>query len=651
MKRKVGLFLLTVLVAVSLGATLVASLAMYRLVSGLQDEDLRRIETSLSERFDVFETMLRSENKRNTAVMAKVLPQIEADVASLGRPPADLTVDEMNALAAKYGVENIYFINRDHTVFNTNLATDRGLVFPKGPFTEFLDSVFDKGKVMSDGVDLSSVTGTLRTYAYYGPPGKHYIIEASTDVRTTLKQSDFGWMSRYFFEDYFSDAVQSNPYVTDVDIYLINASGTWSLIRAGEKLDPTLAAKVLQIGRHEVPDAAGHLVTIYSRYNRAETATDETPMMIVRKVTYDMELAREAVRHVFLSSMAVLAVMLPLVYWLTSRLLQRRILDPLLNLRGEAGAIAGGDLDHAIANTDRRDEIGHLARSFAAMRDSVRSRINDLRETNMAIERFVPQAFLAKIGKPNIVSVALGDNKREHMTIMFSDIRNFTALSETMTPDENFAFINSYLEHMGPVIREHGGFIDKYIGDAIMALFEKADDGVRAGLAMIDALERFNAVRRTQGLAPVNIGIGLNTGSLMMGTIGELHRMDGTVISDAVNLASRVESLTKVYRVVMLLSQYTYEHLAHPEAHAIRPIDVVVVRGKTRPVVLFEVFERDPAPIRADKLKTRTPLVEGVAALLRQDTQAARGHFEESLALMPDDPAAQNLLKSCSSDG
>jgi class 3 adenylate cyclase len=651
MKRKVGLFLLTVLITVSLGATIVASLAMYRLVSGLQDDDLRRIETSLSERFDVFETMLRSENKRNTAVMAKVLPQIEADVVSRGRSPADLTLDELNAMAAKYGVENIYFINRDRTVFNTNLATDKGLIFPQGQFSRFIDSVFDKGKVMSDGVDLSSVTGTLRTYTYYGPPGKDYIIEASTDVRTTLKQSDFGWMSRYFFEDYFSDAVQSNPYVTDVDIYLINASGTWSLIRVGEKLDRTLATEVMKVGRREVPDATGHFVTVYSRYNRAEKSADEAPMMVVRKVTYDLQLAREAVRHVFLSSMAVLAVMLPLVYWLTSRLLQRRIIDPLLNLRGEAGAIAGGNLDQEIANTDRRDEIGHLARSFASMRDAVRSRINDLRETNLAIERFVPQAFLAKIGKPNIVAVALGDNKREHMTIMFSDIRNFTSLSETMTPDENFAFINAYLEQIGPVIREHGGFIDKYIGDAIMALFEKADDGVRAGLAMMDALDRFNASRKEGGLAPVKIGIGLNTGSLMMGTIGELHRMDGTVISDAVNLASRIESLTKVYHVVMLLSQYTYDHLADPAAHAIRPIDVVVVRGKTRPVVLFEVFDRDPPDVRAAKLKTRESLLQGVAALLQHDTKAARRHFEESLALVPGDAAATNLLKSCPSDG
>lgn len=650
MKRKVGLFLLTVLIAVSLGATIVASLAMYRLVSRLQDEELRRIEASLSERFDVFETMLRSENERNTAAMAKVLPRIEDDVERTGRAPAALTVGELNALAARYGVQHIYFIDRDHRIFNTNLASDRGLVFPKGAFSDFLDSVFDKGQAMSDGIDLSSVTGTLRTYTYYGPPGKDYLIEVSTDVRTTLKQSDFGWMSQYFFEDYFSDAVKSNAYVTDVDMYLINASGTWSLIRPGEKLDPALAAEILKEGRLQRAGASGHRVTTYSRYNRADTIKDQRPMMIVRKVTYDLALAREAVVHVFVSSMVLLMLTLPLIYWLASRLLQRRIIDPILNLRGEAGAIADGDLDHAIANTDRRDEIGHLARSFASMRDSVRSRINDLRETNLAIERFVPRAFLAKIGKPNIVSVALGDNKAGHMTIMFSDIRNFTALSETMTPDENFDFINAYLEHVGPVIRAHGGFIDKYIGDAIMALFENADDAVRAGLAMLDALDVFNQGRTAQGLAPVAIGTGINTGSLMMGTIGELHRMDGTVISDAVNLAARIESLTKVYHVRMLISQYTYDHLADPGVYAIRPLDVVVVRGKTRPVVLFEVFDRDPPDQREAKLRTREPLLRGVEALLRHDVAAACTHFEACLVQAPGDAAAGNLLKSCPSD-
>jgi class 3 adenylate cyclase len=318
-----------------------------------------------------------------------------------------------------------------------------------------------------------------------------------------------------------------------------------------------------------------------------------TAKHVIRKITYDVGLARQAVIQVLLSSLIVLALLMPVVFWISSRLLQRQLLDPLFNLRGEAGAIAQGDLNQAIANTDRRDEIGQLANSFAAMRDAVRKTITDLKDTNISIERFVPQAFLAIVGKPSIVEVELGDNKRKDMTILFSDIRNFTTLSEAMTPDENFAFINAYLERMGPVIRDHNGFIDKYIGDAIMALFESADDAVRAGLAMLDTLDAFNAERRAAGRAAINIGVGINTGILMMGTIGEKHRMDGTVISDAVNLASRLEGLTKTYHVGLLISQHTLENLADPKAYDIRPVDVVVVKGKTRPVPVFEVRRQD----------------------------------------------------------
>ena len=345
--------------------------------------------------------------------------------------------------------------------------------------------------------------------------------------------------------------------------------------------------------------------------------------------------------------MVVLALLLPLVFWIASRLLQKQLLDPLFNLRGEAGAIAEGDLNQAIANTERSDEIGQLAKSFSSMRDAVRKTILDLKDTNISIERFVPHAFLAIIGKPSIVEVELGDNKRQNMSVLFSDIRNFTTLSERMTPDENFAFINSYLERMGPVIRDHNGFIDKYIGDAIMALFETADDALRAGLAMLDALDGFNAERAASGIEPVGIGIGINTGSLMMGTIGERHRMDGTVISDAVNLASRIESLTKAYHVGLLISEYTYEQLADPAAYDVRPIDVVVVKGKTRPVTIFEVFEHNAPAERAAKGQTRALLQAGVDALARHDATAARRCFQQCLALVPGDTAAANLLKSC----
>ena len=600
MKRKAGLFLLAVLVVASLVTMIVASVAMYRLVAGAQTEELRKIETSLSERFAVFELMLQSENRRNHRHMETVLPRIAADVERAGRDPRSLSSAEMDALATQYGIGHLYFIDRDYRVFQTNLPSDLGFVFPKGRLTDFLDRVMGSGRVWSAGVDLSAATHTLKTYSYFGPADRDYIIEASTDVRETLQRSDFAWMGRYFFEELFADAMDSNPYVRDVDVYLVSSTGTWSLIHVGQQLAPAIVEKVLDAGRYRPPEAQDRLTTRYSVFKASGSdGKDDGPgaMLMIRKVVFDLGLARQAVVHVFVSSMIVLALMLPLIYWLAARLLQRQVLDPLFTLRHEAGAIAEGNLEQQIANVGRRDEIGQLAQSFTSMRDAVRTTIIDLKETNLSIERFVPRAFLAKIGRPNIRSVALGDNKRQDMTILFADIRNFTALSERMSPDENFAFINAYLSEMGPVIAQHGGFIDKYIGDAIMALFEKADDGVRAGLAMLAILERFNATRLAAGAEPIVIGIGLNTGSLMMGTIGEQHRMDGTVISDAVNLAARLESLTKDYRVALLVSQFTVDRLDDPEAYALRPVDTVVVRGRTQPVAIFEVQAR-PSSVR-----------------------------------------------------
>jgi HAMP domain-containing protein len=488
-KRKVGLFLLAVMVSVTLGATLVVSLVMYRLVSDKQAEDIQALEKSLSDRFEVFVVMLRAEHGRIRTHMEEVLPKIAADLDATGRTPNELTTAELDALTAKYGVQNIYFIDRSHKVFQTNLAYDMNLSFPKSEFTDFLDTVYGKGKVMSDGIDLSTITGTLRTYSYLGPPGKDYIIETSTDVRDRLGHGDFGWMSKYFFEDMFADSVRSNAYVKDVDIYLVNASGLWSLIHVGSKLDPAIVAEVEGKGRHKLMAADGRTLTVYSRYRSEGPEMKDDPVstkVVIRQITYDTGLAREAVIRVVGSALLVLALALPVVFWIASRLLQKQLLDPLLALRGEAGAIAGGDLDHAIANTGRSDEIGSLAKSFDMMRGAVRRTIVDLKQTNLSIERFVPHAFLTMIGKPSIVSVELGDNARKEMTVLFSDIRSFTTLSEKMTPDENFNFINLYLARMGPVIRDNNGFIDKYIGDAIMALFENADDAVRCSLAMVD---------------------------------------------------------------------------------------------------------------------------------------------------------------------
>ncbi len=198
---------------------------------------------------------------------------------------------------------------------------------------------------------------------------------------------------------------------------------------------------------------------------------------------------------------------------------------------------------------------------------------HQMAELNQAYERFVPNQFLELLEKESIVEVELGDNVQREMSVLFTDIRSFTTLSETMTPEQNFKFINSYLKRMEPAILENNGFIDKYIGDGIMALFARqADDAVKAGISILQRLDIYNQYRVKSGYIPIQIGIGINTGELMLGTVGGYHRMDSTVISDAVNLAARVESLTKNYGISLLITQQTFVRLSNPSDYGIRLI-------------------------------------------------------------------------------
>lgn len=218
--------------------------------------------------------------------------------------------------------------------------------------------------------------------------------------------------------------------------------------------------------------------------------------------------------------------------------------------------------------------------------------INELKKLNEAYERFVPHEFLRTLGKKSIEEVKLNDRIHKKMSILFSDIRKFCAFSESMTPEDNFKFINSYLSHMGPIVRQHHGFIDKFIGDSIMALFERsADDAVSAAIVMLRTLKDYNEGRKRAGYIPVQIGIGINTGPLMLGTLGEAHRMEGTVIGDAVNAASRLEKLTKHYKLPLLISENTLNELKEPSIYNIKPVGRVLVEGKSRPISVYQVSD------------------------------------------------------------
>jgi adenylate cyclase len=265
-----------------------------------------------------------------------------------------------------------------------------------------------------------------------------------------------------------------------------------------------------------------------------------------------------------------------------------------------------------------------------------------------ATSRFVPNEFLAFLGCDSIVDVKLGEAVELEMSVLFSDIRDFTTLSEQMTPTENFKFINSYLSRMEPLIVENQGFIDKYIGDAIMALFsEGADDAVKAGIAMLQTLAEYNRDRVSLGYVPVEIGVGINTGSLILGIVGGKSRMDGTVVSDAVNLASRIESLTKNYGVSLLITQQTFDRLTNPGDYAIRVIDKVQVKGKSEWVTVYEVFDADLPQVKAGKLATLQLFTEALSLYNMKSFRQAAGLFADCLRQNPGDKMARIYLERC----
>jgi len=264
-----------------------------------------------------------------------------------------------------------------------------------------------------------------------------------------------------------------------------------------------------------------------------------------------------------------------------------------------------------------------------------------LSKVNTAYRRFVPRKFLNLLQKENIESVKLGDQIQKELTIMFSDIRSFTTMSEDLTPKENFDFINSYLKRIGPVIRVNKGFIDKYIGDAIMAIFpEKTEDAVIAAISIRRKLIEYNIHRKKMGYLSIDVGMGIHTGVSILGTVGEAERMEGTVISDSVNIASRLEGLSKIYGISIIISESALFSLKDPTLYNYRFLGKVNVKGRHNYVSIFEIFDADQDEIFEKKKTTLSEYDHGIHYFSSGKFDDAMLYFKKVLDVNPRDSVA-----------
>jgi class 3 adenylate cyclase/HAMP domain-containing protein len=357
---------------------------------------------------------------------------------------------------------------------------------------------------------------------------------------------------------------------------------------------------------------------------------------------------------IILGAAIILAVVLMLVF-------ARYLTRPLTRVAGTMkNIIATNDLSQRVL-VEYHDEIGGLAQTFNLMVGELEKAYGQIknyafkavlaqkREVKIRniFQRYVPKEVIERFFQ-NPESMLVGENRI--LSVLFSDIRSFTTISEKMAPADLVNSLNRYFNVMVDIIVDKGGIVDKYIGDAIMAFFgapvkheNDALQSVVAGLEMTEALGTFNESQRAAGAPEFQIGVGINFGEVTVGNIGTEKKMDYTVIGDMVNLASRLEGLTKQYHQMLIISENLFEQVKNKDGIRYRLLDSVAVKGKTKGVKIYSA-KRTLEAVEKEAWEMHNAAME---EYYRRGFGNAARLFDEVGRRLPGDFASRQLRDRC----
>ena len=289
----------------------------------------------------------------------------------------------------------------------------------------------------------------------------------------------------------------------------------------------------------------------------------------------------------------------------------------------------------------------YLAKPFSRSEFLARVKTHlNLHQIHSTTAKFIPTEFLKALGYQAITEVVLGDHVEKEVSVMFADIRDYTTLAETMNPTENFKFVNAFTKRMGPMIEQNRGFVNQYLGDCIMSIFpQKVEDGLNAAINMQHMLASYNGERSLKSRVPIRLGIGLHTGPLIFGIIGDERHLEAASIADSVNTSARMESLSKHFGASIILSEKSLTKLQSPEQYNYRYLGQVQVKGKQEILGIYEFYDGDLPEHALAKYESQSLFEKGLTKFFRKEFLAAVKDFAEVLHKNPLDGPANYFLQ------
>ena len=270
--------------------------------------------------------------------------------------------------------------------------------------------------------------------------------------------------------------------------------------------------------------------------------------------------------------------------------------------------------------------------------------VREQRKIQSALRRFFPNQLLLYLQKNSITEINTGDASELTMTVLSIDIRSFTGMAEQLEPDEVFILLNKYFALVAPIIRKHGGVIMKFLGDGFTALFaENPDAAVSCGIEIQKKLQEKEI--HVRDMPPIRVGIGIDTGKILLGVIGNDERLDSIVISNTYSSAEKLQTATKVYSNTIIISDSIRNSLMHPENFHIRRIQETITIGETVQTAFYEVYDCDAPDVQTKKQKTASYIETALKKLQERSYANAQTYIAKSLEIFPDDPLALHYQK------